>query len=236
MDNQFFAIHRISDHEDRDSTLHQPVNSFPPSLTPLGGPLTASEIDHYVAAMSAGQPADPEGTAEALRGADVLRRFLEADTGGDFVMINAIELREPPLLDGRRLDGVEPGDRAQDVLGKYMEYMWPALLRRASHPVLGGSAAAPALDLWGFADEDGAREWSQGAAMRYRSRRDMMEIATNPEFRGRHDFKLAAMAKTIAFPIDPWFSFGDLRLLGFFLLLIALLTHAHLRPLPDPSP
>ena len=48
--------------------------------------------------------------------------------------------------------------------------------------------------------------------MRYRSRRDMMEITVNPAFRGSHDFKIAAMAKTIAFPVDPWFQLGDPRL------------------------
>jgi hypothetical protein len=49
--------------------------------------------------------------------------------------------------------------------------------------------------------------------MRYRSRRDMMEISGNPEFAGSHEFKVAAMQKTIAFPIDPWIQAGDPRLL-----------------------
>jgi len=40
-----------------------------------------------------------------------------------------------------------------------------------------------------------------------------MEIATNPAFHGSHEFKVAAMRKTIAFPIDPWFHLGDPRLL-----------------------
>ena len=39
-----------------------------------------------------------------------------------------------------------------------------------------------------------------------------LEIATNPAFSGRHEFKVAAMRKTIAFPIDPWFQLGDPRL------------------------
>ena len=178
--------------------------------TPLGGPLDAEEIERYVTAFAETDGADQEGLRR-------LRHFLQNDTGGDFVMVNVIELQEPPL----RVDGVEPGDTAADVLAKYMEYMWPALLRRACHPVLAGSAAADALDLWGL---EGARTWSQGAAMRYRSRRDMMEISTNPAFQGRHEFKIAGMAKTIAFPIDPWFHFGDPRLLLGLLTLVVLLT------------
>jgi hypothetical protein len=54
--------------------------------------------------------------------------------------------------------------------------------------------------------------WSIAAGMRYRSRRDLLEIGTNPAFSGRHEFKIAAMQKTIAFPIDPWFQLGDPRL------------------------
>ena len=49
----------------------------------------------------------------------------------------------------------------------------------------------------------------------------MLEIASNPAFAGAHDFKIAAMAKTIAFPIDPWFHLGDPRLLLALLLGLA---------------
>ena len=64
----------------------------------------------------------------------------------------------------------------------------------------------------------GMERWDSGALMRYRSRRDMLEISSNPAFRGSHDFKIAAMEKTIAFPLDPWFHLGDPRLLLAFVL------------------
>ena len=58
--------------------------------------------------------------------------------------------------------------------------------------------------------------------MRYRSRRDMLEITINPAFSGSHEFKVAAMKKTIAFPLDPWFQLGDPRfVLALILGLIA---------------
>ena len=75
--------------------------------------------------------------------------------------------------------------------------------------MLFGTAANDAMDIM---NADGMEHWTRGAGMRYRSRRDMLEIATNPEFAGSHEFKVAAMAKTIAFPIDPWFQLGDPRL------------------------
>ena len=170
--------------------------------TSFGGPLTAEEIARYLHRVEAGDRSSEEVAA--------IRSFLENDTGDDFVMVNVIEMHERPT----QVPGVSPTDTSGDVLNKYMAFMWPALLRRACHPVITGSAAAPALDVWGI---DGAEQWSSATFMRYRSRRDMLEIAANPDFQGPHEFKMAAMAKTIAFPADPWMSAGDPR---FILALI----------------
>jgi hypothetical protein len=176
--------------------------------TSFGGPLSPDEIAHY-AAMFEQRGGTPEGVAR-------MRDFLAADTGDDFVMVNVIEMREPPT----RVEGVGENESASEVLARYMEYMWPALLRRACHPVLMGAAAAPALDVWGI---EGAERWDQAGLMRYRSRRDLMEIASNPAFQGPHEFKIAAMNKTVAFPIDPWFQLGDPRLvLGLLALVLGL--------------
>jgi len=38
-----------------------------------------------------------------------------------------------------------------------------------------------------------------------------MEQAPSIRPEGIHEFKIAAMSKTIAFPIDPWFHLGDPR-------------------------
>jgi len=178
--------------------------------TSCSGPLTDEEIEHYVALIRENRP---DGAPERLA---MLTEFMRSDTGDDFVMLNAIDMRDKPL----RVEGVAPGDTSADVLGKYMEYMTPALFRRACHPVLYGTAAAPALEMFGI---DGARHWTTGAGMRYRSRRDMLDIATNSAFQGPHGFKIASMEKTFAFPIDPWFHLGDPRiLLGLLFLVVGL--------------
>ena len=96
-----------------------------------------------------------------------------------------------------------------------MEFMYPALFARASHPVIFGEAANTAIDLM---NAPGMEHWTQGAMMRYRSRRDFFDITSNPAFSGSHDFKVAALRKTIAFPIDPWFQLGDPRLVVALLL------------------
>jgi hypothetical protein len=173
--------------------------------TSFGGPLTDEEIAHFMSLAEAREPRpSPERLAQ-------LRRFMEEDTGDDFVMINLIDMYETPL----QTEGVEPGETSEQVLGKYMAYMLPALLSRASHPVLDGRAASSVMDIM---NAKGMEEWTRGAAMRYRSRRDMFEISLNPEFQGSHEFKIAAMEKTIAFPIDPWMQLGDPRLVLALLL------------------
>ena len=176
--------------------------------TSFGGPLSQEEMDHYYKMLEArNSDGSPEQRAR-------LRKFMEEDTGDDFVMINVIDMYEEPM----QISGVSSSDTSEDVLDRYMEYMYPALFTRACHPILFGEAANQAMDLM---NAPGMEQWTTGAAMRYRSRRDMLEIASNPAFAGAHDFKIAAMAKTIAFPIDPWFHLGDPRLLLALLLGLA---------------
>ena len=173
--------------------------------TSFGGPLSDEEITRYVALAESSEPApSPEQVAK-------LRKFMEEDTGDDFVMVNVIDMYETPL----QIEGVEPGETSDEVLAKYMDYMMPALLSRACHPVLYGEAANTAMDLM---NADGMERWTVGAGMRYRSRRDLLEIAGNSAFADSHEFKVAAMRKTIAFPIDPWIQLGDPRVVLALLL------------------
>ncbi len=180
--------------------------SFTGWYTSCGGPLTEDEIAHYMGVMEK-QGAPPERIA-------MMRAFLESDTGDDFVMVNVIDMNESP----GDVPGMPAGASAQEILDGYMAYMWPALLSRASHPVIFARAAGPSVEMIGI---EGVERWDQSAFMRYRSRRDLMEIAMNDEFADAHLYKVAAMSKTFAFPADPWGQLGDPRL--FLLLVLALL-------------
>ena len=169
--------------------------------TSFKGPLSPQEIEYYIEKVNA--------TSEELAS---FRKFMEEDDGRDFVMINIMEIYDTPL----QIEGVEPGETTDQVLAKYMEYMFPAMLSKASHPVFRGNAASLlAMDI---VNADGMETWTGAAGVRYRSRRDMIEISTNPEFAGRHEFKVAALAKTIAFPVAPFNYLGDPRLLLALLL------------------
>jgi hypothetical protein len=161
-----------------------------------GGPLTAEEVARYLARF------EQRGIEPARL--ERLREFLAADTGSEFVMANFIHFAD------------DPG--AQENLDRYMAHMYPALFRRACHPVVAGPVVAGALDYWGL--ENGER-WSLVGLLRYRSRRDMLEIATDPAFADAHDFKEAAMQQTIAIPLEPFVNLASPRW-GVALVLVAL--------------
>ena len=91
--------------------------------TDLGGPLTDKEIDGIIATMkSNGSDSDAIAMIEA---------FAREDTGRQFLMVNNIDYNESP----GNVEGAEPGETAEQLMGRYMEHMIPALLWRASHPV-----------------------------------------------------------------------------------------------------
>ena len=184
--------------------------------TDFGGPLTEAEIQAFIAKTEYRDL----GGAPSARGA--LLEFLRNDTGQQFLMLNAVDLaKDPP-----QMEGAPPDADAQTLIDLYMEHMIPALLSRASHPVVVGKSVADSLDLLGI---EGAEAWSDGAIMRYRSRRTLIDIIGNPEFYARHDFKLAGLEKTIAYPIEPRIYLGDLRLvLGLLMLTITALLDARL--------
>lgn len=170
-----------------------------------GGKLAPEEIERHVATVT--QRGFPP---EQIAG---LRAFLENDPGGDFVMANYIHFRAQPLAGG----AVAPGESSQQALDRYMAHMYPALFRRACHPVFAGPVVAKALDLWGIED---AASWSLVGLVRYRSRRDMIEIATDPAFADAHQYKLAALEQTIAVPVEPFLMLGNPRVV----LLLALVA------------
>lgn len=178
--------------------------------TDFGGPLTEVEIAAALKTMG-----EREAEVETIQ---TLRAFMESDTGGDFVMVNLLQMNPHPPAVG----GAPAGADADALMGIYMEHMLPQMFLRGSHPALFADVVNLAVDLAGI---ENAEYWDSIALVRYRSRRDFMEIVLHPETGARHEFKLAALAKTIAVPMEIPFYPGDPRLvLGLFLALLAALT------------
>ena len=180
--------------------------------TPTGGPLSDVEIDNFIVKME-----ENGSSREAIA---MIRQFGEEDTGKHFIMINNIDYNETP----GNVVGAAPGENAQQLMDRYMGHMIPAMLSRGSHPVMMGQAAYRSMDVIGV---EGVDVWDMGGLVRYRSRRDFLEIVTDPAFSGKHHFKAAALEKTIAFPVEPDFNLGDPRLLiGLLLLSLTALADA----------
>lgn len=176
----------------------------------LRGSLGADEIERLLERAQATSKVEPERLA-------TLRRFLEADDGGEFFMLNLVRLQPGPVA----TPGSGEPQPARRVLSGYTDHFMPALFARAGHPALFGRAAGGYLEEWGVAPDPA---WSFAGVIRYRSRRDMMELATDPAFEPAHVFKVAAMASTLAFPLRPAFVVAGPRVwLALGLALLAAL-------------
>ncbi len=186
--------------------------------TDMGGKLSQEEIQVFIKKHEQNIIDDgvsPDSEELQLR-INILRRFMEEDNGKQFIMVNNIEMNKDP---GDVL-GANPGESADQLMSRYMEYMWPNLLSRASHPIFMSNAVYQSMDLVGI---EGGEVWDQAALMRYKSRRAMMEIVTHPDMMDRHVFKVAALQKTIAYPVEPFVFYSDIRIIfGMFILIIGL--------------
>ena len=188
--------------------------------TDFGGPLTEEEIADYSETLAERMAPDR---------LQYITQFMRNDTGRQFLMVNNIDNNENPP----DVEGAEPGESAAQLMGRYMEHMYAQLSKRASHPVIAGNAIHDALDLVGVEDWETAQHWTTAAMMRYRSRRTFMEIITHPDMQGRHEFKIAALAKTIAYPIEMQLYLSDPRLLLALILLIVTLLIDKLIPIRE---
>ena len=67
-----------------------------------------------------------------------------------------------------RIEGVGLDETSEEVIAHYTRPFFARMAPRATHPVVLGSAAHRAIDLWGIEDAEG---WTHFGMVRYRSRR-----------------------------------------------------------------
>ena len=184
--------------------------------TDFGGKLSDDEIKSYYSkfesnALKDGRVLDP-------RGMDLIQKFMEEDSGKQFLMVNVIDMSENPTFP----DGTVSEESADNLMNEYMEHMYGEVLKRASHPAFIGSAVNGSMDLVGI---ENAEVWETAALFRYKSRRAFLEIVTHQDMNSKHKYKIAALEKTIAFPVETQLYLGDPRLLlGLIFLIIGLLA------------
>ena len=164
--------------------------------TDFKGPITDKEINLFVSTL------EKRGVDDEILNTWI--PFFKNDTGNEFFMVNAIDMRDdPPQAKGN-------GPTADEQMAEYMKFMFSQLLKRASHPVMLGDAVHTALDIYGI---ENAEKWDMAALFRYRNRRVMLELMLDPRAVDSHEFKFAALEKTISYPVETKLYLGDLRLL-----------------------
>jgi hypothetical protein len=126
-----------------------------------------------------------------------LSLFLGNDDGKDFVMVNLLHLKQP-LKESRA------------KLETYQKIFLGRLFKKAGHPVMFGRAASTNIENLNC---DMANNWTAFGMVRYRSRRDFLEILEDTIGSQHHQLKLDALQKTLAFPSAPWSMMGGPKIL-----------------------
>lgn len=181
------------------------------------GPLSAHEVEHFMS-LSATSP----GTEHT--DLSVLRRFLESDDGKEFVMLNVVRLQPG------QVQHPDTGQlySARAMLQLYFSGFVRCLLLHGGHPLLATREVGGYIDAWQTPPDPG---WTLAGLMRYRSRRDMMKLATDPRFLDAYPFKIAAVAQTFSFPTQVNTSMAIRPRAGVALLLALAAALVHLASL-----
>ena len=178
--------------------------------TDIGGKLDEEEIEFFLEKLEENASVNSDDSRTQI---SRIKRFMEEATGRQFLMVNNIDINENP----EDVEGAEPGESAESLLDRYMEHMYSQLIKRACHPVFAGYAIHPSMDIVGI---EGAEIWDQAALMRYKSRRAFMEVVTHPNMLSKHEFKVAALEKTVAYPVETILYPSDPRFLLALMLII----------------
>jgi len=172
------------------------------------GRITPAEIDFFLdrgARHGAGDVND----------LTIIRRFLEQDDGREFFMVNLVKYTGdiPHPETGAPTTG-------QAMLQQYSRSFVKNMLRYGGHPALAARKIGGYVDAWQVPPDPG---WNITGFMRYRSRRDMIDMATDPKFNGIHKFKIAGVGETFSFPSQPivMLLFGPRIWVAMVLLLVA---------------
>lgn len=181
------------------------------------GPLTKAEIDSFLDSV--------RGKFEGGNDPAVLRAFLEADDGREFVMLNLVKIEPGMVADPETGEAVA----GAAMMRRYSDPFVRRLIGRGGHPGMVGRKVGPYIDAWNVEADPG---WSIFGLMRYRSRRDLIRMAADPLFAKVHPHKLLGIPVTFSFPTQrqvsvyasPRLTVALVLALGAALLHLATLT------------
>jgi len=151
-------------------------------------PITAEEVDGFMEAFN-----NAKGSKHT--DAATFRGFLEEDDGKEFVMLNLVQIHQGDVthpISGEKIP-------ARELLNEYFGPFALSLFRRGGHPGFQARTVGGNVDSW---NADANVGFGVTATMRYRSRRDLLELVLNPDFADAHIYKLASIERTISYPTN----------------------------------
>lgn len=177
-------------------------------------PLTAAEIDKYIERMTANfnPDNDPKMAEKVSRNNEAFRTLAEHDDGKEFIMLNLLKYRDKAYYPDHQ--HMNYGDDALEADRRYSEGVQRLLLKFGGIPVFFGDVQGR------FLHPQGVDDWDKTALVRYRSRRDMLEMVSHPDMATFGFHKTASLEKTQVFPVKPVISFIFVRSAVAVLLLI----------------
>lgn len=182
-----------------------------------GTPMTQAESDRIFATIAerAKHEPNPDGHIR-----EDLRRLAASDDGNEFFMLNLIRYRPKAIYPA----GYTFDDDALAADARYSRAILPYLLRHGGVPVFLGEPQGK------FLDEAGDPEWQRIVIVRYRSRRDLLEMVADLAGQDIAVHKWASIEKTQVFPVRAMFSLIFVRgLVAAVLVLFGSLLHLGLR-------
>jgi hypothetical protein len=184
----------------------------------IGSPLTPQEIDRFMAKLT-----------PKLRA--IYRSLAEQDDGREFYMVNLVRHRKKAVYP----DGFDYDDDVKAADRRYVRGILPQLLKRAAYPVFVGqphsSGFIVTAEPQGIAIQ--AQEigpWDLMFIVRHRSRRDFLDLVTDPDMIPVGIHKWASVARTQAFPASPYISsFAVRSAVAVVFVVVGVLLHVILR-------
>lgn len=162
-----------------------------------GAPLTGDEASELIERLES-RAGEDVSEPEIL---DAFRELVVGDDGAEFYMVNLMRFREKAVYP----PGHDYDDDVQAAADRYSAAVLPALLKRGSLPILLADPVGT------FLEPEDADRWDQVGIVRYRSRRDMLEMAIELADEGSGVHKWASIEKTHVFPAQPVFDFVFVR-------------------------
>lgn len=172
-------------------------------------PLSGAEVDTYLDKLAPDDRKQESSDAEQRAG---FHTFLRADDGKPFYMVNLMQYRKQAVYP----DGLHPEVKTgREANALYSKAVVKELLKRGSYPVFLSRKLANL-----YSAGEGTDFFEEVGIVRYRSRRDMLEMASSPPFQAAEPHKWASMEKTVVVPtrklilFDPTVIVPALLLIG----------------------